>query len=239
MPETEKIILEYWKFFPERVLISDKIDVMTAQQFGAYWFIVCRMKMESLPGVAEFTEAKLMKWARLDREQWRGDRVRILAPFQFHAASGTLHHKFIQQLFRDYYESTVRARFYGRRGGLKKAKNKAANTIAEPKIPSPYAEFSGNFIRLDGLSDAEIVGMFDHAKLILFPTPPIGTLHAPSTPPSSKGMMEGRNGCTDPTTLPASPLGGNAVGGSGDDFNGGSIPLGTFLREAASKRKAK
>src|SRR5579872_167626 len=140
--ENERIVLDYWKYFPERVLLSEKIQLMTARQFGAYWWICSRLMMEILPGVAPMDELKLIRWSRLSRDEWRSDRAFILAPFRYHETTHTLHQEFIKSLYSDYYGMIWKARDAGSRGNEKRWGKRRKGYIAPPSPPhrpqSPY-----------------------------------------------------------------------------------------------------
>lgn len=229
MTQSDHIIMDFWKFYPEKILLSEKITKMTAQQFGAYWLIVCQFKIQTLPGVAPADEEKLMAWGRLAKDIWRVERGVILTPFLYHPDTATLHHEFVKGLYLDQFNLKFKRKIDGSRGGQIKNHGKAKKPTSHP-IVSPYLPFKPLY-SLQNATPEDLDGVFTRQNKVVS-TPPIASLYTPHSNESINRLM---NDSAQQTPAPLEEA-GSVSKGDGDDHS--PIKLGTFLREAAAAAKA-
>lgn len=109
----------YLIVWPKQLLGDDKIDLMTAEEFGGFWRL-CLIAWQQDPTASlPPDEDRLARWAKLDTARWRACRRSILDCFVM-GRDGRLY----QMWLRGYYEDLVRKHekfsAAGRKGGRPK-----------------------------------------------------------------------------------------------------------------------
>lgn len=215
--------MEFYKLYPNKILLSEKIKKMTARQFGAYWLIVCQSMIQTLPGVVDADEQKLMAWARLDKDAWLEDRIAILRPFLFHPGTATLHHEFVKGLFLDQFNLKYKRSAYGKKGAQIRYEGKAKKQSSHP-IATPYTPYKPPLYTLENATQENLDFIFSrenkHSSSI-----PIGTLKTPYSNESINRLMN------DSAQEQPAPLGGAGALSEGD---GEPLKLSPFLKQAVN-----
>lgn len=225
-PTPDRIIMDFWKFYPEIILLSEKIKDMTARQFGAYWWICCQVMIQPLPGVTLADETKLIGWGKLNKEEWGEDRGNILGSFLYHPETATLHHEFIKGLYLEQFKLKTRAKVYGSKGGQIAQHGKAKGASTPPQV-SPYTHFKNTLYSLLNASPEDLDGIFTRKNKVIS-TPPLATLKGASTNQSINRL---NTATQEPSTLAED-------GSAGVDREDTPITLGKFLRNAVEKTRA-
>lgn len=111
------------RYFPMYVLDftgDDKVELMSTQEVGAYFLLLCKAWHQEPPGSVPNDDRILARWARLDADEWRKCKERVLLPFQPNA-DGT---RFVQKRMAAEYEKMLRLIRAKSRAGKKSARVK-------------------------------------------------------------------------------------------------------------------
>ncbi len=111
---------EYWKYYPAKWLLSDRVRTMSLVAIAGYRFLCDHAMLEWPPGILSTDHEKLRIWSRLNKREWARYSGAILANFECltkkegNGVSEWLCQPFIRQLFeateRQRWDSSAQAR---------------------------------------------------------------------------------------------------------------------------------
>lgn len=107
MWEVKNVELDYWKYRPERWLISDKVRKMKHVAISGYRFLCDNCMMQELPGIIPDDDIVLSEWSRLTPREFSTHRQAILNNFILYKDKfgvQSWHHEYIKGLYREYHE---------------------------------------------------------------------------------------------------------------------------------------
>lgn len=108
MGESTTKFPDYWKHFPQRWLLSDKVRKMPLIAVAGYRFIVDHSYLEQLPGLLPLDDEKLSDWARMTTREWKKYKKVVQENFEIVVRRGDesgisyLLHPFVARLYREW-----------------------------------------------------------------------------------------------------------------------------------------
>lgn len=136
-----------FQYYPKDLLSSQKVSVMSAEEFGANWLLASHAWLSEPPGTLPNDDRLLSKLARVTEEFFREHKDVIMSPFRLRDDNTWEHPRLLLELKKQ-QERRAECRLAGlksgesRRTAVEQALN-ASSTSVEPgsnsSAPSPFA----------------------------------------------------------------------------------------------------
>lgn len=127
----EKERLPYLPIDVDRLTSDELVEAMTTEEFGAYFFILCKAWKADPPCTIPTDDQTLAKWSRLPIKTWKRVRERVLAPFRPYEDSDRLFQKRLLAVRQDVIAKITKKKEAGSKGGKAKA---SRNTTVSQEI---------------------------------------------------------------------------------------------------------
>lgn len=125
--------MDYWQERPKDLLIDERFQGMTPEEFMGYFWILQRGRTLTPPGVLPGNEALLQRWSRLKPAAWMRARDKILSFFLIDAA-GNYHHPGTQKDYLSYSKLVFEKKLDGFRKVIARWKKEKVTTSATPPV---------------------------------------------------------------------------------------------------------
>ncbi len=140
--------MDYWKYYPDRWLLSNKVRKMTPVAHSGYRFLCDHAMRENPPGMLPFDEDRLRDMARLSGKQWARCRESILGNFETYVKkegaceSFWYGQDFIMTIFREFVRLKHESSLKGVLGANARYKKNGDSTLKMPTHADPYQYYA-------------------------------------------------------------------------------------------------